>query len=83
MCYWSTRAPLSARRRRRGAGEDETARVAGGKWRCLKEQRKKFATTMTVNVRLGRVGFVPVRSLPEGAALVGERYARFMKYFGS
>lgn len=30
--------------------------VAGVKWRCLKEQRKKFAITMTVNIRLGCLG---------------------------
>lgn len=34
----------------RGTGGYETLGEAGGKWRCLKEQRKKFAITMTVNI---------------------------------
>lgn len=34
----------------RRAGGHETVREPVLKWRCLKEQRKKFVTTMTVNV---------------------------------
>lgn len=33
----------------------------GLKWRCLKEQRKKFAITMTVNIQRVRVVFLPLR----------------------
>lgn len=52
ICDWST---VPRRMQERGAGEQHgTEWITGVKWRCLKEQRRKFAITMTVNIQVVR-----------------------------
>lgn len=53
--------------------------VTGVKWRCLKEQRKKFAITMTVNIQHVHLGLAIIEVSLQACQCLGNVTCIFFK----